>query len=824
MTLYSVDVCKDLEQRFASCQLARPIHVERYDEGDLLEYEMAPILPGSGCKRVSLLVERFVGGGFAGQVYKVRVLSVTGPQTTFLADKSYALKIFIPPSTTALFFRNLLYLIGFQAPFQLQVNPAAARAGALWQTFIHRAAAIRFGDEKAVNQIHGTLVDRLLGSCGEISGWVEGRNWRLEVNDRIDLLNRWEKGQLGDDVEVGSPEYRHKKSFMYEFVNLLHEMGAHEFARQYEWSTWKSQPNVLKRLETNENPEYGLTAVDFRAGLTLLPFLPMSPGDIRLIFQGLKRGSLVQFDRGDLNRLEAFVLAHQADFADLMPLLKELRECERIYRNSAPDITHHGLRFFFDKSLRATVAGSAVIGWRIQNVISGSTEKRLYTSRPFLLFFFLLGLIPLLGAILRKAIGRPDYRSHYLRLLYDIPYIQRAFLARRIEALIRWHREKRVTVEKVEAIYQSALLYLYHVPLSVLPVGLHRCLSDRSFFLQMGYDMFVRPIRLYFNAAMREEWLREMVQQGRNHQMISSRDAEEILSKVGDPYIHKYLQSLAVHICMSPITHVISFGLAAYYLITHPEMPQAQAYTVAAGIIALFQLIPISPGSLSRGLYVLYVAIRERNFKDYRIALPLAFLKYVGYLSFPIQMTYSYPTLARFMAGFWATRTVRFVPVFGESGALLEHKIFTLFYNVPLTIRRKMVERAERRKLQRPRLWHAVFVVLVFAGLGGYSEYLSILRFESGHGLRQMAPMLIAAGFLGGILVNTGSGGASSSQRMTLVLVSGISIGVLIAAISSALNVHVLSTPILILSNIFWGSFIVGLLSVVGAVVAEFKI
>lgn len=306
--------------------------------------------------------------------------------------------------------------------------------------------------------------------------------------------------------------------------------------------------------------------------------------------------------------------------------------------------------------------------------------------------------------------------------------------------------------------------------------------------------------------------------------MISHWDGEEILSQISNPYIHKYLQSLAVHICMSPITHVISFGLAAYYLITHPEMPQAQAYAVAAGIIALFQLIPISPGSLSRGLYVLYIAIRERNFKDYRIALPLAFLKYVGYLSFPIQMTYSYPTLARFMAGFWATRTVRFVPVFGESGALLEHKIFTLFYNVPLTIRRKMVERAERRKLQRPRLWHAVFVVLVFAGLGGYSEYLSVLRFESGHGLRQMAPMLIAAGFLGGILVNTGSGGASSSQRMMLVLVSGISIGVLIAAISSALNVHVLSTPILLLSNIFWCSFIVGLLSVVGAVVAEFKI
>jgi hypothetical protein len=824
MALFSVDVCKELEQRFSSYQLARPMRVGRYDAGDLLEYEITPVLPGPGSARVSLLVERFVGGGFAGQVYKVKVLSVTGPQTTFSVDKSYALKIFLPPSTVALLFRNLLYGIGFQAPFQLQVNPAAARAGALWQTFIHRAAAIRFRDEKAVNRIHGTLVDTSLGSCGEISDWVEGRTWRLEVNDRIDLLARWEKGKLSDHAEVGSPEYRHKKSFMHEFVKLLHEMGAYEFARQYEWSTWKSQPNVLKRLETNENPEGGLTAVDFRAGLTLLPFLPMSPGDVRLIIQGMKRGSLVQFDRGDLNRLETFVHAHKADFTDLMPLLKELRECERTYRNSAPDITHHGLRLFFDKSLRGTIAGSAVTGWRIQNIIDDSVKKRLYASRAFLLFFLLLGLIPFLGTILRKAIGRPDYRAHYLRLLYDIPYIQSAFLARRIESLIRWHRERRVTVEKVESIYRSTLLYLYHIPLSVLPVGLHRFLSDRSFFLQTGYNILVRPIRLYFNAALREEWLREMVQQGRNRQMISHWDAEEILSQISHPYIHKYLQSLAVHICMSPITHVISFGLAAYYLITHPEMPRAQSYAVAAGIIALFQLIPVSPGSLSRGLYVLYVAVRERNFKDYRIALSLAFLKYVGYLAFPIQMTYSYPALARFMAGFWATRTVHFVPVFGESGALLEHKIFTLFYNVPLTIRRKMAERAERRKLQRPRLWHAVFIVLAFASLGGYIEYLSVLKSGSVHGLRQMAPMLIAAGFLGGILVNMGSGGASSSQRMALVVASGISIGVLIAAISWALNVHVPNTPILVVSDMFWCSFIVGLLSVAGAVVTEFKV
>ena len=224
MKPYSVETCKDLENRFASCQLDRPMRVERYDPGDLLDYEVMSISCGELSARVSLIVERFVGGGFAGQVYKVKVLAIDGMAPRLAVNHTYALKIFIPPSGLAQFFRNLLCGIGFQGSFQLQVNPAAARAGALWQTFIRRAAALRFKDENAVNEIHATLADPVLGSCGEISNWVEGRTWRLEVDDRVDLLARWERGTLDSDLAAGSPEYRHKKSFMHKGALLEHKV------------------------------------------------------------------------------------------------------------------------------------------------------------------------------------------------------------------------------------------------------------------------------------------------------------------------------------------------------------------------------------------------------------------------------------------------------------------------------------------------------------------------------------------------------------------------------------------------------------------------
>ena len=85
------------------------------------------------------------------------------------------------------------------------------------------------------------------------------------------------------------------------------------------------------------------------------------------------------------------------------------------------------------------------------------------------------------------------------------------------------------------------------------------------------------------------------------------------------------------------------------------------------------------------------------------MALPVSFLKMIGYLAFPLQMAYRYPDLARFMASHWATEAVHRVPVFGEKGAWLEHFVFDAFYNFPLTLRRRIRLRAEARRLHRPR-------------------------------------------------------------------------------------------------------------------------
>ena len=312
-----------------------------------------------------------------------------------------------------------------------------------------------------------------------------------------------------------------------------------------------------------------------------------------------------------------------------------------------------------------------------------------------------------------------------------------------------------------------------------------------------------------------------MVTSGQQKNILSDEDAQTILSQLNEPFIQKYLKSLAVHVCTLPVTQIVSVTIAAIFVWTHPEMPRAQAWGIGLGIIALFQVVPISPGSLVRGLYVLYLVIRERNFRDYNIAVFLGFFKYVGYLAFPIQMTYHYPALARFMASHWATEAVHIVPVFGERGALLEHWIFGLFYNRPLTIRRRIRKRAEARASIKPRYWHIPLCAIGIVGLYTFAEFLymenvgQLPGFNKLWWLAVIVPLLLFCG----AIVTTGCGGADLNKRIITSALSGALIGILSTAVSA-----IISYNGGFIATCVWRAFIFAILSTIGAIITELNL
>lgn len=827
---YSVQTIRDLEDLFDSQKILRPIRLRRYEQGAELFYDIKGVVPGT-CVKVKLRVEEFIGGGFAGQVYKVTVLDTEPPEggvEEIHAGKTYAMKILIPPSGLAKLFRNVIYALAFQGPFSLQVNPYAVRAGAIWQKFLRRGTKVRLGSERAVVDIHATFIDHALGSCGEISEWIDGRLWRFEVDDDLDVRFRWKVGD--PENHVGSPEYRAKKTFMARFVDLMHEMGAMELARQYEWGTCKSQPNALKRRENDFTPDEGYVAVDFRAGLALLPFLPMCPADLKLILKGIGRGSWVQFDRGNLDKLESFVNRHPEAFEDMGDALEELKENEKAYRNSLPDIAHHHFRLLTRPKLWSSILQGSLTSWRVRNDIDEQHLVRLSENRSLVSFFYLLGLIPFLGKFIRKLWGREDLRKHYGQLFRSFAYVLRVGRARIAETLIRWHRAGRVDAERAHRLSRSPLRFYAHLPLSILPAKVHRFFSDKRFFLRSLDSIFARPLRLYFKAAVREKWLRETIAQGKEKGMLTEDEATHITSQIKEPFIQKYLKSLAVHVCTAPVTQIVSVIVAVIYVRMHPELSWQEAMVSAGLILGLFQVIPISPGSLARGLYVTFLVLHEKNFKDYNIAFTLSFFKYIGYLAFPIQMTYRYPELARFMAGHWATSAVHIVPVFGERGALLEHAMFDLFYNYPLTIQRRLQKRRESRTRLKPRYWHVSLCTLgaiaVLALVNwGYFLWKGLLPTFGGiWGAAIWVPVLSA------FLVSYWAGGASLPRRIQGGALCGALIGLFYAVLNQALGLifsadaEQLAFPQILghtATSSLWMMFLFALLAIISVLIFE---
>ena len=868
---YSTETCRALEEAFAAAEVLRPMRMLRYEPGAVLTYELTGVAPARRAT-VRLLVERFVGGGFAGQVYRAQVQSVEGETIDGLQlGGHYAVKILVPASSGKRRFRDGLFKLGFQGSFSPQVNPAAARAGALWQKLIRRGARIFFGTEQAVTDVLGTFYDERLGSCGEISEWIDGRCWCFEADDRLDARKRWLGGRPVSPDRLGSPEYRAKRVFMARLVELIHAMGAHELARQYEWWTAKSQPNALKRLQAEGDPEAGLTAVDFRPGLALLPFLPMSPADVKLIFKGIARGSLVQFDRGNLNELQRFVAAHAEHFADLQDALAELEEAESAYRDSLPDVTHHHLRLTYSGRLWSSIFEGMVIGWRGRGIADEHAAARLRASRVRTMLFALLGLLPLLGfaagvtllvgawaagklnwawvglaaalavgvaplaGLLRRLWGRDDYRRHFRRQLTSWNYLARAWRAWAAERLIDWHRAGAVNAQRAMRLLGSPPRFLAHALFcGWMPGKLHRFLTDRRYAWSRLKYMVSRPLQLYFSPEAREQWLREMVAEGRQNGMLTEDEAGHINARIKEPFIQKYLKALAVHVCTLPVTQIVSVTVAVIYVLKHPELSWEQAGWHAGIILGAFQVTPISPGSLVRGLYVVYLVLRERNFKDYNIAVFLGFFKYVGYLAFPVQMAYRYPALARFMAGRWATGAVHFVPVFGERGALLEHGIFDAFYNHLLTWRRRFREKDQTRRARKARSRHLPFCAIGGLALLGLIDALYIRASGQAPTLPAIWWLALWPPLIAGAAAALLAGGAPVGKRILAGAATGAAIAVAYGAVNTSLALFVVPdagapTGILkilgeFIAAILWRVLLFTIIATLGAFVAETKI
>jgi hypothetical protein len=714
------EVIRRLLERIDAQQVLVPYCPDRYADGDTLEVPIAAVWPeADGHARFTL--ERFVGGGYAGQVYQATLRALDLPpnaQSDLAVGGVYAVKILVPPTPGARRFRDLLYWLAFQGPFGPRAFADACRAGLLWQKAVALGMEARYGLRDAVAMPYASFYDARMRAHGDVGEWIDGRTWRLEADDAPHLRRRW---RTVDPRATQSPEYVAKRRFMADLTALLHDMGAPELARQYEWWSMKSQPNVLKRRGSDADPAAGLCAVDFRAGLALLPYLPMSPVDVRLILRGIRRGAWTQFDRGDPARLRAFAERYPAVFAGRSGMLDVLERRDAAYRRALPDLAHQAWGLLTDPALRGTVRDGLVTGYVTAGLADARAAAALRASGARFAGFYLLGAVPLLGGMLRRLAGNRAARWHMRRCLTEPRYFRRAGRAVVAARLVRWLRAGRVGPAHATFLAdRPARFWLAQCTVGLLPgAGLHRALAEPAWVaarLRAAWRFMRGFMR---DPAFREAWFTRTIEAGYADGMLNAAERDRILGHVRDPFIVKYLKCLAVHFATLPVTQIVSLLTAA--VVVAWVLARGATWDVAAGyfvgILVAYQVVPVSPGSFCRGVFVLILIAREGRFRDYMIAAPLSFVKYIGYLAFPFQMITMYPELARFMGGRWATQAVHIVPVFGERGALLEHALFDLIFNIPRVAGRWARPRI-KGLLDVWLLFGLLMLIMVFAGCG----------------------------------------------------------------------------------------------------------
>ncbi|MBN1557533.1 MAG: hypothetical protein JW951_05240, partial [Lentisphaerae bacterium] len=320
-------------------------------------------------------------------------------------------------------------------------------------------------------------------------------------------------------------------------------------------------------------------------------------------------------------------------------------------------------------------------------LIDAAFAGRLRASAWRFGLFYGLGAVPWAGRFVRRLWGRADFRRHVGRGLREGAYLGRCGRAAAAAGLIRWLHAGRVGPERARRLAERPARYwAERLTLGLLPLPkLHRALAEPA-WVRERFRAGLAFARAFFrDAAFRERWFLDEVEDGFRQGMLTVAERDTILGQVRDPFIVKYLKCLGVHFLTLPVTQIISLltavAVASWTLVEGGTWGEAGMRLVL--ILALFQVLPVSPGSFCRGAFVVYLMLRERVFRDYMIAAPLSFVKYIGYLAFPFQMVAMYPELARFMGARWATGLVHHVPVFGERGALLEHGVFHLCFNVP---------------------------------------------------------------------------------------------------------------------------------------------
>ena len=631
-----------------------------YTAGMLIE-RLVYGLDGRSCGSEQFRIHRAIGSGFAGQVYQA------APAGHVLSAQKVALKVLFPRSRWKDMFRSALFRLSYQTAFAPRLCEEAVRAGLAWQQLIRVGAGIELGSVEAVVRPLGYMWCNALCSFIEIQEWIEGRSPRPGLPARS-----------FDEVQA-------LHTFMANLARLCKRMGALGVARQYEWYTFVSQANVLVR-EVIPAGMLPFVGIDWRPGLAVPFFLPLSPTHARIIMKGLGRGRLVHYDEVDFALLDEYVQTHEEMFLAHLDLINQLKSDDALYRARLPDLWHRVPRLLNHSMQTHDLRQASVQNWLTMGYITPRTAMQWERSRAVFAAAFLLDNTPLIGKVLMRLSGRPDYRKHLRLLFVDSVYRRETCAAWQRDDVADWLASGRITASRAGRLQLRFGHYLLEkLGLSWLPAGWHRLATDSAARQDWVRRLIKNPLRLLFRPAYRSIWLQDIIRRQRAGGMINTGQARLLGEQTREPQAASFIADAAFTAGLDLFSRLVYLLLSLYGLTTRNFWPL---------LIAL--LGPVPPSGAVRFVFamqklarLLPSTVRRRDWAFLRaqlVGVTIAPWRWVGNLYAPVEMFLYYPLLSLLLANYFLSKMVNAIPVLGGNSKLLAFWIFYLTYSLPLSI------------------------------------------------------------------------------------------------------------------------------------------
>jgi hypothetical protein len=150
--------------------------------------------------------------------------------------------------------------------------------------------------------------------------------------------------------------------------------------------------------------------------------------------------------------------------------------------------------------------------------------------------------------------------------------------------------------------------------------------------------------------------------------------------------------------------------------------------------------------------------------------------------------------------------------------------VFCIFYNWPLTIRRRMRKRSEVRARIEPRYWHIALCAVAAPGIFGLADVTFLRSSGALPQLRDIWVLALLVPLFCGAAVTLGAGGAALARRIIGAALCGALVGVLYGAMSLALGFGDSPGLFEMAGTCIWRGFLFSILSTIGAILTELKL